>query len=124
MTGRARPPAVTTAVAVLALHTGLALWTFIEVHLARYEGQAGFAWFLMMGLDYPTTYVAWEYFAPTRLLRAVVEWGDTWGDGKILRAFVLHGILGGLQWFLIAWATANVLWPRTGVIARWRASAI
>jgi hypothetical protein len=126
MAARTRPPALATALAVLALHTALAIWIFIEVHLARWEAQAGFTWFLsftwflMMGLDFPTTYIAWEYFAPTRLIRAVVEWGDSWGDGKNLRAFVLHGVLGGLQWFVIAWAAAQVIWPRTGVIARWR----
>jgi hypothetical protein len=38
-----------------------------------------------------------------------VEWGDTSGDGKNVRAFVLHGVLGGFQWFMIAWVAAHLV---------------
>ncbi len=111
-----------TALIVLGLHTALALWIFADVHSSRFQAQAGFAWFLFMGIDFPTTYVAWEYIAPTRIIRAVVDWGDTWGDGKNLRALVLHGILGGIQWFAIGWLAALLLWPRSGVAAKWFAA--
>jgi len=121
MSARSTPPALATALVVFGFHTALALWIFVEVHMSRYEAQAGFAWFLLMGLDFPTTYVAWEYIAPTPVIRAVIEWGDGWGDGKNLRALVLHGVFGGAQWFAIGWLAALLLWPRTGLAAKWLA---
>ena len=103
---------------VLALHTVLALCLFAEVHNSREMAQAGLSWFWFMALDFPTTYFAWEYIAPSAPMSAIVEWGNGWGDGKNLRALLLHGVLGGAQWFVIAWIAAYLLWPRTGLIAK------
>jgi hypothetical protein len=105
--------------AVLLLHTLLALALFVHVHGSRQDAQAGFGWFWFMSLDMPATYVAWEYVAPTSLMRAVVTWGDTWGDGKSLRAFILHAVLGGAQWFLFGWLAGYLLSPKSGLIAQW-----
>ena len=103
--------------AIVVVHTGLALYIFAQVHSSN-DGQAGFAWFLFMSLDYPTTVLAWDYVAHTGLIRAAYDWGNTWGDGKNVRALVLHGVLGGLHWFLIGWIAGYVFWPRVGLLPR------
>jgi len=121
---RAARVATITGCVVLALHTALALAFFVHVHVSRQQPQAGFVWFWFMGFDLPIAYVAWEYVAPTSLIRAVRVWGDTWGDGKNLRALVLHAVMGGAQWFAIGWLAGYLLWPRTGLVARWIAERI
>ena len=107
-----------TGLSVLVLHTAIALWIFAEVHSSREQAQAGFAWFLLMELDKPTTYLAYDYVARTELLRMVTNWGDEWGDGRNLRSLVLHGVLGGVQWFAVGWVAGYVLWVLAKVVGK------
>ena len=72
-----------------------------------------------MGIDYPVTYIVWEYIAPTEPMDALAVWGNKWGSGDNLRALILHGILGGAQWFAIGWLAGNLFCPKTGWIAKW-----
>ena len=104
---------------VCGAHTVLALLIFIVVHISRRDAQAGLAWVLLMGLDFPVSDVAWEYIAPTEPMEAIVEWGNNWGDGDNLRALILLGVLGGAQWFAVGWLAGNLFWRETGWIARW-----
>lgn len=100
--------AATAGAAVLAVHTGLALSMFAQVHSST-DPLAGFGWFFFMSIDYPTTVVAWEYAAHAWPVRLAYEWGNTWGDGRNLRALIVHGLLGGLHWFAIGWAAGLLL---------------
>jgi hypothetical protein len=110
--------AVIAGVAVFALHLALALALYISVHISG-DGQAGFAWFWFMKLDYPISNFAWEYLATTKPLVALVDWGYTWGSGPNLRAFFIHGLIGGAQWFLIGAVVGFLFWPRKGYVATW-----
>jgi hypothetical protein len=56
---------------------------------------------LFMELDYPSSGFLWDHLADTRMLTCAMDWGYTWGSGANLRAFLIHAIFGGLQWFLL-----------------------
>ena len=71
-----------------------------------------------MRLDFPFSDFAWEYIAPTAPFVALMDWGYEWGSGPNLRAFVIHGFLGGVQWFVIGALLGFFLWPKSGYLAR------
>jgi uncharacterized protein YndB with AHSA1/START domain len=102
--------------AVFLAHLALAIALFLAVH-ASADGQAGFAWFYFMTLDYPISHFAWEYLATTPPFQALMAWGYTWGSGPNLRALFIHGLVGGAQWFALASVLAFFLWPRHGYVA-------
>lgn len=103
---------------MFAVHLALAVALFISVHVSG-DGQAGFAWFWFMRLDYPISNVAWDYLATTAPFVALVDWGYTWGSGPNLRALIIHGLIGGAQWFLVGAVIGFLFWPQTGYIATW-----
>ena len=104
---------------MFVVHLVLAVALFISVHLNG-GGQAGFAWFWFMRLDYPIGNLAWDYLATTAPLVALMDWGYTWGSGPNLRALFIHGLFGGLQWFFVGAIAGFFFWPRNGYIAAWR----
>ena len=103
---------------MFAVHLALAVALFISVHVSG-DGQAGFAWFWFMRLDYPISNVAWDYLATTAPFVALVDWGYTWDSGPNLRALIIHGLIGGAQWFLVGAVIGFLFWPQTGYIATW-----
>lgn len=100
----------------LLAHLALAIALFVMVHRSH-DGQAGFAWFYFMRLDYPLSYLAWEYLANTRPFQTLMHWGYTWGSGPNLRALFIHGLVGGAQWFTLGAIAGFLFWPRYGYIA-------
>jgi len=111
--------AIIVGTAVFAVHLALAVALFISVHMSG-GGQAGFAWFWFMRIDYPISNLAWEHIATSRPLEALMNWGYTWGDGPNIRALFIHGLIGGLQWFILGAIAGFLFWPRSGYIATWR----
>jgi hypothetical protein len=91
---------IAVGLAVYALHFGLCTALFATVHINR-QSQGEFAWMLFMELDYPSSGFLWDHLADTRMLTYAMDWGYTWGSGANLRAFLIHAIFGGLQWFLL-----------------------
>jgi hypothetical protein len=108
---------------VFIVHLALAAALFASVHRSS-DGQAGFAWFYFMKLDFPVSDFAWRYLATTTPLIALMDWGYTWGSGPNLRALFIHGIIGGAQWFLIGAALGFFFWPRKGYVALRRAREV
>jgi hypothetical protein len=105
--------------AVFAFHLALAIALFISVHLSG-DGQAGFAWFYFMRLDFPISNFAWDHLATTAPFEALMNWGYTWGNGPNLRALFIHGLIGGAQWFIFGAVLGYFFWPRKGYIANRR----
>lgn len=88
----------------------LAALMFANVHFAH-QAQGEIAWMIFMLIDSPSSSYLWDYLAPSAPFHALVDWGYTWGSGPNLRALVLHGLLGGIQW-LVAVAALAFLWLR------------
>ena len=101
---------------IFFIHLALAAYIFASVHQDR-VAQAEFAWFLFMRIDFPICNFAWDYVATTRPFEALMDWGYTWGSGPNLRAFAIHGIFGGAQWFGIGALLGFFFWPKRGYIA-------
>ena len=84
------------------------------------DGQAGFAWFPFFLLDWPSGDLAYTLLGATRPMSALVDWWYRFGQGPNIRALLLFGLFGGLQWFLIgAICGGSFAWLRT----RWRSVA-
>jgi uncharacterized membrane-anchored protein YitT (DUF2179 family) len=96
---------------MFGVHLALAVALFISIHV-RGGAQAEFAWFWFMFLDFPLSYFAWKHLATTPPLVALMDWGYTWGSGPNLRALFIHGLIGGVQWFLIGALIRFLFSPR------------
>lgn len=92
------------------LHLFLCLIVFAFVQLSS-DGQAGFIWFAFHTFDYPIGSLAYELLGDSRMIITIVDWwySSGRGNGSNLRAFLLFGVFGSLQWFLIASAAAVAL---------------
>ena len=106
--------AIIVGATVFAVHLAFAVALFIYIHVSG-GAQAEFAWFWFMKIDYPVSDFAWDYLATTPPLMALKDWGYTWGSGPNLRAFFIHGIVGGAQWFLVGALMGFFFWPRKAV---------
>ena len=73
------------------------------------DGQAGFVWFLLMQLDFPTVGTAYRLLGSTQPMLALVDWWYSVGNGQgpNIRALILIGLFGSLHWFVIG---ATVTW--------------
>jgi hypothetical protein len=107
---------------LLLIHSLLALALFLNIHFNR-EAQAEMAWFLFMIADFPASVIVWKYLAHLPPFTALFEWGYTWGSGPNLRAFSVHLLFGGAQWFLVGWALGYIFLPNHGWVALHRKSA-
>ena len=105
------PRQISTALKVggiaYAIHFALALAMFVNVHTSN-SAQREFAWMLFMGVDYPTSELLWDHVAPSRAMQSLMDWSASWAGGPNVRAFVMHGVLAGLQW-LVAGASVAYL---------------
>lgn len=79
-----------TGLILLAIHSLLAVLIYIEVERNSGIAQAGFVWFWLWFIDTPAIYLGYD------LLGALTE-----NISKNLRALLVTGILGGLQWLII-----------------------
>ena len=100
--------ALLVGTACYVFHFALCAVLFAVVHTER-QSQGEFAWMLFMRLDYPSSDFLWDHLSNTALFTAIVEWGYLWGSGPNLRAFLIHGVFGGLQWFLLGFAFTFLL---------------
>ena len=101
--------AIITGTVVFLAHLAFAIALFVSVHRSS-DGQAGFVWFYLMQLDFPVSDFAWKYLATTSPMVALMEWGDSWGNGRNLRALFIHGLIGGAQWFILGALLGLVVW--------------
>ena len=85
------------------LHFLLCLAIFASVQLST-DGQAGFEWFVLFALDYPTGHVAYELFGSNWLMGNLIDWWYTVGNhqGPNIRSVILFGLFGTLHWFVVA----------------------
>lgn len=84
------------------LHFFLCVAVFASVQFSA-DGQAGFAWFPFFVLDYPTGPIAYELFGNLAPMTALIDWWYSIGNnqGPNIRALILFGIFGSLQWFCV-----------------------
>jgi hypothetical protein len=84
------------------LHALLCLAIFVSVQSST-DGQAGFAWFVLFSLDYPTGQIAYELLGSNWLMSNLIDWWYTVGNhqGPNIRSLILLGIFGTLHWFII-----------------------
>jgi hypothetical protein len=89
------------------LHFAVSLFMFFIVQNST-DGQAGFVWFLLMQLDFPTVGIAYRLLGSTQPMLALVDWWYSVGNnqGPNIRALILIGLFGSLHWFVIG-ATAT-----------------
>jgi len=85
------------------LHALLCLAIFVFVQTST-DGQAGFAWFALFALDYPTGQVAYDLFGSNWLIGNIIDWWYTVGNqqGPNIRSLILFGIFGTFHWFVVA----------------------
>ena len=84
------------------LHLFLCLAIFASVQSST-DGQAGFAWFQLFILDFPTGPLAYEALGNNELMTNLIDWWYTIGNhqGPNIRAIILFGIFGTLHWFFL-----------------------
>jgi len=99
---------VTIGLALVAMHSLAAIAIFINVAMNEGVAQAGFLWFYLFAIDMPAVYIGYEWFG--WLLESV---------NNNMRALVITGILGGLQWFVIG-AIGSIV---VGKLLSWRSNA-
>jgi len=93
-----------TGFTLLALHTLATTCVFLTAHCSD-DGQTVFLYFPFFVVDAP--FVPLALFAEGKFgfLTPMTEWWYSKGyQGVNLRAFVLIGVFGGLQWFLLGCA--------------------
>ena len=93
-----------TGFTLLSLHTLVTTCVFLTAHCSD-DSEAVFLYFPFYVVDAP--FVPLALFAEGKLgfLTPMTEWWYSKGyEGVNLRAFVLIGVFGGLQWFLIGCA--------------------
>ncbi len=92
------------------LHVLLCVVVFASVQFST-DGQAGFVWFAFFALDYPAGSLAYELLGNIGPMTALIDWWYTIGNsqGPNIRALVLFGIFGSLQWFIFAALVAAAL---------------
>lgn len=96
--------------AVGALHLLFCVFLFVMVQLSD-EGQAGFAWFFMFELDYPTAQFFFNLFEDSQIMQVIIDWWWSFAgnQGTNIRALLIFGIFGTLQWFLVSSALGLLL---------------
>jgi hypothetical protein len=92
------------------LHLAASLFIFFHVQNST-DGQAGFIWFSLMTLDYPTAGIAYRFLGNIRPMIALVDWwyGIGQGQGPNIRALILIGLFGTLHWLLVGAAFTWVI---------------
>lgn len=90
------------------LHLAVSLFIFFRVQNST-DGQAGFAWFPLMHLDFPTVGIAYRFLGDIQPMSAIVDWWYSVGHGQgpNIRALILIGLFGSLHWFIIG---AGITW--------------
>jgi len=85
-----------------SLHLSICLLIFFYVQTSS-DGQAGFGWFPMFAIDWPSAQIAFDLFGNNRLMTSLTEWwyGVGQSQGPNLRALLLFGIFGTAQWFAV-----------------------
>jgi hypothetical protein len=80
----------------------LTLLTFVLVYSSKGRAQAEFAWFLFDDIDWPAVPLAFVWFGSSAPMSLLMDWGyDLVGSGPNLRALVLVGFAGGIQWLIL-----------------------
>jgi hypothetical protein len=89
---------IITGISIAFLHLFLCVVIFASVQSSA-DGQAGFVWFLLFKLDYPTGGIAYELLGSNPLMESLTDWWYTIGNGQglNLRALILFGIFGTLH---------------------------
>lgn len=92
------------------LHFLLCVVVFASVQFST-DGQAGFAWFALFSLDYPIGSLAYKLLGNISPMTALIDWWYSIGNsqGPNIRALILFGIFGSLQWFIVAALGASAL---------------
>ncbi len=112
-----------TGIIAGGLHFLLCIFVFFMVQISN-DGQAGFAWFFMFDLDYPTAEIAFNLLGRTTTMLYIIDWwwSVSYNQGPNIRALLLFGIFGTLHWFLIGFSIFKIfsflkskLWFKTGV---------
>lgn len=100
----------------LVIHSALALFLFLYIHVAR-TAQAEMAWMYFRFIDLGLIDLVWNTFASAGPFAAIFKWAYEWGASPNLRALVIYGLFGGIEWFTIGYLTGFLFWPRRGYFA-------
>jgi hypothetical protein len=114
---------IVAGVAVLIIHSALALYLFLSIHFNR-GAQAEMAWMYFGLIDFGVNAVVWDHAASTAPFVALFDWGYTWGSGPNVRAFAIYALFGGIEWGFIGFLVGFLFWPKYGFIAQRSSSAV
>lgn len=86
------------------VHFILCVIVFLAVQFSK-NSQSGFVWFAFFYIDYPVASVAYTLLEKNVIMSNLIEWWYTIGNhqGPNIRAIIIFGIFGSVQWFIIGW---------------------